>query len=276
MRGATGRAATPTAHQPQSRVKQVVVGVSSMLMAEPPAQGAPTRRPSRTLRTPRVPPPRAARARGRHPSHQFKLPTPPAPPPQPVVACEDGHPLGSPRATKPQPAARARSGSMRARAVSRAALLVAGLCALGCAAGDPGDLGGLRPPGFRPPSIFSAEWAGGCRAGYGRPRGPGPARGQDTFYLPVERTAWGRRPWQPSPARRARANSGACAAAARAQPLHHWRTAWCRRNTRLRLTPRRPAPHHALRQRGGRRAPAPAAPARPGRARQCDGRVDQA
>lgn len=55
----------------------------------------------------------------------------------------------------------------RAALLAPLPLLLALLSFCPCHA-EPGDLGGLRPPGFRPPSIFSAEWSGAfCRGGDG-------------------------------------------------------------------------------------------------------------
>jgi hypothetical protein len=40
------------------------------------------------------------------------------------------------------------------------ALCAALLLLCGLAGAEEGDLGGLRPPWFRPPSVFDAAWAG--------------------------------------------------------------------------------------------------------------------
>jgi hypothetical protein len=46
------------------------------------------------------------------------------------------------------------------RAYVGAARLLMLLCLAAGVAADSGDLGGLRPPWFRPPSVFSESWAG--------------------------------------------------------------------------------------------------------------------
>lgn len=70
----------------------------------------------------------------------------------------------SPQQHRRRTAAEQRRGSMQ-RAGAATALLLGLLCLAAAARAESGDLGGLRPPGFRPPSVFSSEWAG---AGSGR------------------------------------------------------------------------------------------------------------
>ena len=59
-----------------------------------------------------------------------------------------------------------RSGHAAASAAWLLLLLLLGLLWVPCSQAafeDKQDLGGLRPPGFRPPSVFDVAWAGGGR-----------------------------------------------------------------------------------------------------------------